>query len=103
MSGKSLGILLTTSPQCENSFTVIKIAQAALSKGVEVSIFLMADGIYNCFLVDFLALSNQGARITTCEQSVKDRNVSIDGPATRGSLYDLACLMTQVDRFLSFT
>lgn len=104
MSGKSLGILLTTSPEHENSFAVIKIARAALAKGVAVKLFLLADGIYNCFQEDFLALSQQGAQITICEQSAKDRNIAIDAPAiTRGSLYDLACFMSQVDRFLSFT
>lgn len=103
MSSKRLGILLTTSPADENSFTVVRISQAALSKGLEVEIFLMADGIYNCFREDFLSLSKEGAKITICEQSAKERNITIDAPVIKGSLYDLAGIMSQVDRFLSFT
>ncbi len=42
-----LGILLTTSPENENTSTVISISSAARELGHEVSIFLMYDGVYN--------------------------------------------------------
>lgn len=102
MGGK-IGILLTTSPEWENSFTVSALAEAALAKGHQVHIFLMADGVYNCLDKGFVSLMDKGAQITICEQNAKDRNLKIDAPVVKGSLYDLAVIMAEVDRFLSFT
>ncbi len=98
-----IGIYLSTGPEHENCFTVTRLAQESLSRGVEVDIFLIADGIYNCFKDDFTALLDKGAHITICEQSAKDRGVRVEAPVTKGSLYDLAIITGEVDRFLSFT
>jgi sulfur relay (sulfurtransferase) complex TusBCD TusD component (DsrE family) len=114
MSGKGmvskLGILLTTSPENENTHTVIKISQAALSLGYEVHIFLMDDGVYNVHREEFLALIGKGAEISLCAYNADQRSVprpvlsKVEGKEAIlwGSQDDLANIVRQSDRFLAF-
>jgi len=97
-----LGILLTTSPESENTNTVIEISKAAREEGHDVSIFLMYDGVYNVNLKEFVALVDKGVDITICAFNAEQRKVAkVDG-ILFGSQYDHACIASDVDRFLSF-
>src|SRR5659263_445845 len=97
-----LGILLTTSPESENTNTVIEISKAAREEGHDVSIFLMYDGVYNVNLKEFVALVDKGVDITICAFNAEQRNVAkVDG-ILFGSQYDHACIASDVDRFISF-
>jgi len=45
---KKLTLILNTSPYSyENTYTAMKIAEAALNKGLETQIVASADGVYN--------------------------------------------------------
>jgi len=57
---QKLGILLTTSPENENTYTCIRLAEAALATAREVHIFLMCDGVYNIYHKGFIALREKG-------------------------------------------
>jgi sulfur relay (sulfurtransferase) complex TusBCD TusD component (DsrE family) len=97
-----LGILLTTSPENENTSTVISISRAAREQGHEVSIFLMYDGVYNVLKKEFVELVDKGVDIAVCALNVEQRKVNrVDG-ILFGSQYDHACIANGVDRFISF-
>lgn len=97
-----LGILLTTTPENENTNTVIAISRAACKQGHEVSIFLMYDGVYNVHKKEFADLVNDGVNIAVCAYNVEQRKVGkVDG-ILFGSQYDHACIASDVDRFISF-
>ncbi len=97
-----LGILLTTSPENENTNTVISISSAARELGHEVSIFLMYDGVYNIQKKEFADLIEKGVNIAVCAFNVEQRNIArVDG-ILFGSQYDHACIASEVDRFISF-
>jgi len=97
-----LGILLTTTPENENTNTVIAISRAARKQGHEVSIFLMYDGVYNVHKKEFADLVNDGVSIAVCALNVEQRKVNrVDG-ILFGSQYDHACIASEVDRFISF-
>jgi sulfur relay (sulfurtransferase) complex TusBCD TusD component (DsrE family) len=97
-----LGILLTTSPENENTNTVISISSAAREQGHEVSIFLMYDGVYNIQKKEFTYLIEKGVNITVCAFNAEQRNIArVDG-ILFGSQYDHACIASEVDRFISF-
>lgn len=97
-----LGILLTTSPQNENTHTVIELAKAARAMGHEVSIFLMEDGVYNVRDKKFAALSDAGVKIALCALNTEDRGVEKVDCALFGSQYDHASIAHDSDRFVSF-
>ncbi|MCZ7355456.1 MAG: DsrE family protein [Candidatus Methanoperedens sp.] len=97
-----LGILLTTSPENENTNTVIAISKAALGQGHSVSVFLMYDGVYNVHKKEFVELVEKGIDITVCALNVEQRKVSRVDDILFGSQYDHACIASDVDRFISF-
>ncbi|VVB85101.1 DsrE/DsrF-like family protein [uncultured archaeon] len=97
-----LGILLTSSPENENTHTVISLSRAAREEGHEVSIFLMYDGVYNVHKKEFAELTERGVSIAVCALNAEQRNVKkVDG-ILFGSQYDHACIAGDVDRFISF-
>ena len=101
-SGKKLGLLLTTSPEHANTHTVIKLAEAAVRKGVEVQIFLMCDGVLNVNHVPFLSLIDNGVQICLCQQNLNERfQDEVDG-IRLGSQYDFASNVRDMDRLLAF-
>ncbi|MDD1744542.1 MAG: DsrE family protein [Candidatus Methanoperedens sp.] len=97
-----LGILLTSSPENENTNTVIEISRAAREKGHEVSIFLMYDGVYNVHKKEFAELAGKGVSIAVCALNAEQRNVQKVEGILFGSQYDHACIAGDVDRFISF-
>ncbi len=97
-----LGILLTSSPENENTSTVISLCRAAREQGHEVSIFLMYDGVYNVNKKEFAALVDSGISIALCAMNAEQRKVGkVDG-ILFGSQYDHACIAGGVDRVISF-
>ena len=97
-----LGILLTSSPENENTNTVIEISKAAREEGHEVSIFLMYDGVYNVNKKEFAELAGKGVDIAICAFNAEQRKISkVDG-ILFGSQYDHACVASDVDRLISF-
>ncbi|MBI5117639.1 DsrE family protein [Candidatus Poribacteria bacterium] len=99
---KKLGILLTTSPEHANTQSVIRIAEAALKKDVEVRIFLMCDGVFNCNQVPLLNLLDKGAKICLCQQNLNERFQDEANGITLGSQYDFASNVRDMDRILAF-
>ncbi len=99
---KKLGLLLTTSPEHANTNTVIKLAEAALEKGVEVRIFLTGDGVFNINHINFLRLTNKGAHVCACMQNLNERFQDEADDIQMGGLYDLAKDAREVDRLLAF-
>ena len=97
-----LGILLTTSPENENTNTVIELSKAAREEGHEVSIFLMYDGVYNVNKKEFAALIDKGVDIAICAFNAEQRKIENVEGILFGSQYDHACIANEVDRFISF-
>lgn len=97
-----LGILLTTTPENENTNTVISISTAARRQGHDVSIFLMYDGIYNVNRKEFAGLTEIGVNIAVCALNAEQRHVAKVEGILFGSQYDHACIARDVDKFLSF-
>lgn len=99
---KKLGILLTTSPESENTHTVIRLTEAALSAGVAVEMFLMCDGVYHLNDPRLAELSAKGAKVVVCAHNAIERKVERKDFVHWGSQHDLATLVKESDRFLSF-
>jgi len=97
-----LGILLTTSPENENTHTVIALSRAARKLGHKVSIFLMDDGVYNAQKKEFTSLLESGVEIILCTLNTEQRCVGKIEGMVYGSQYDLACIAHESDRLLSF-
>lgn len=109
-----LGILLTTSPEHQNIYTVTRMCEVFLEKGHEVEIFLMDDGVYNAvknnarhrLYSGIEKLINKGAHISLCTLTAEMRELKeedfIEG-VVLGSQYDFSKVVSSADRFLAFT
>ncbi|MAF12314.1 hypothetical protein CMK11_17850 [Candidatus Poribacteria bacterium] len=103
---RTLGILLTTSPESADVHTVIQLTRAARGQGRRVRIFVMCDGAYNLNTDEFRKLALEGAEIAACGQNAWERGVeeTDDIPnLTWGSQYDFARMTAECDRVISFT
>lgn len=101
-TGLKLGILLTTTPENENTHTVVKLAEAALATGKAVSIFLMCDGVHNLQDKRFTSLIDKGVNVAVCAHNAEQRGVAQREGVVWGSQYDLASIVEESDRFLAF-
>ena len=99
---RKLGLLLTTSPEHANTNSVIKLAEAALAKGVEVRVFLMCDGVFNIHNISFLQLTDKGAQVCLCQQNLNERFQDETDDVIMGSQYDFAQNVHEIDRLLAF-
>lgn len=99
---EKLGILLTTSPENENTHTVIRLAETALAAGKRVEMFLMCDGVYHLKDPRLEELAQKGVKVAVCAQNCLERKVERRPFVLWGSQYDLALLIKESDRFLSF-
>ena len=108
-----LGILLTTSPEHQDAYTVVQLAKATLNQGHEVSFYIMDDGVYNLrdhpknpWASEFKNLLALGAKIAVCAFNCGPRGLEKDEviPGVLwGSQYDHAAIVNSSDRFLAFT
>ncbi|MCK5512099.1 MAG: DsrE family protein [Thermodesulfovibrionia bacterium] len=96
-----LGILVNTD---RNAKSVTGLTKAAVSKGHEVVLFMMDEGVK---LLQKAPLANlvktPGVRLTFCQHSADVIGVSSNGfvkEAVSGSQYDNACMNREVDRLI---
>ncbi len=95
-----LAIMLTTGTESENTFTVANLAEAAVSEGHEVGIFLMDDGVYS--LRPLMSLLDKGMSITLCAHNALERGVGKVEGVLFGSQYDWSQMVDEADRVLAF-
>lgn len=112
-----IGVLLCSSPESEDGFTVGQLAGGLLSAGHEVSLFLMDDGVYHAAKsttsdvgtgyskLELSRLIEQGARVSLCAVTAKARGLGdaqLLPKVELSSQYELSHLVKDADRFLAF-
>jgi len=102
-AGRRICILVTSSPESENSRTLSRTTEAAINLGHKVQIFLMCDGVYHILHQDLFTLIEKGAEVTLCAHNAQERGLEKRPGIAFGSQYDLACMVAQSDSFLSLT
>ncbi|MBI1819444.1 MAG: DsrE family protein [Nitrospirae bacterium] len=108
-----IGILLTTSPEHQNTFTVYQLAASFIRLDHTVDIFLMDDGVFNVLVnvskrklfSRFDDLIEKKVNIALCAMSAESRGVKREDlmPGTGySSQTELSEIVKKCDRFLSF-
>jgi len=108
-----IGILLTSGPEHENTYTVGQLAENFLKAGHRVQIFLMDDGVYNAvknpsknrLFSNMGQLMAQGAKVYLCAVTADARGLVqedfLDG-VELSSQYELSHIVECSDHFLAF-
>lgn len=105
LAGKTLGLLLTTSPERADLNSAVQLARAAMGLGAEARLFVMCDGVYALGEKALKELAAEGARVTVCGHNAEQRRVEeiTDEPNIEwGSQYDLAQMSEECDRIVAF-
>ncbi len=108
-----IGILLTSSPEHENTYTVGQLADNFLKAGHAVQIFLMDDGVYhavknpskNRLFSNIDQLMTQGVKIYLCAVTAEARGLVQEDfldSVELSSQYELSQIVECSDRFLAF-
>jgi len=101
--GNKLGILLTTSPEREDMHNVIKLCEAAIDQGKEVSLFMMCDGVYSSYCSNLTDLIPKGVKISQCHHNADERKIVEEGnPVESASQYIFSGILGEVDRLITF-
>jgi len=108
-----IGILMTTSPEHQNGQTVCALTEAFLAASHQVRLFLMDDGIYHIVKNNEIgaaeklrSLLSAQMTVSICSQSAQKRGIA-EADTLHGagwfSQHELAHIVADTDRFLSFT
>ncbi|MBI2304843.1 MAG: DsrE family protein [Chloroflexi bacterium] len=112
-----LTLFLSTSPySSENSSTVLRLAEAALSRGHQVNLFASGDGVHNFVSGQhpsglpnapegFERLISKGLRVELCGTCLRFRGIKKEDtiPGSEpSSLAGLMALIKESDHFLTF-
>jgi sulfur relay (sulfurtransferase) complex TusBCD TusD component (DsrE family) len=102
LSGKKLGILLSTVPTHQNFSHGVRLAETALANGVEVYLYCIDEAVPGISDPRIVALKDRGARLFACAYGAHKRGLPVDGAAIFAGLTVVADLMADTDRFISF-
>lgn len=98
----TLGLLVTRDDFKED---IIGLTKAASSKGHEVIVFMMDDGIRHCLDKDVAALKDlPGVSMSLCDHSAKLRDITEDmipGGVTAGSQFQNAVMNRDADKVIA--
>jgi predicted peroxiredoxin len=100
---KKLGILLSTGPEHPNLDTALGLGSAALSRGVDLYLYLIDDGVRALDDARLRALPAAGAKLFVCAYGCQKRRIALqDDPAiSYCGLVVLTDLINGTDRFVA--
>ena len=104
MSGekKKLGILLFSGPQSQDVGTAAGLASAALTRGMEVEIFMMYEAALNTVSERLKELCTRGAKITICSHNADELKAHREEGFTYGSQLDHSYIVNEAHRYVAF-
>jgi predicted peroxiredoxin len=101
LTGRKLGILLSTRPDHPNLQACLGLAGAAVDIGVEVYLYLIDDGVAAVDDERMLELSRRGVRLFVCAYGCQRRRLPITDRATYCGLVVLTDLINGTERFVA--
>jgi len=100
---KKLGILLSTGPEHPNLDTAVGLGTAALSRGADLYLYLIDDGVRVLQDARIRSLPDRGAKLFVCAYGCQKRRIPLeDLPAVSYcGLVVLTDLINGTDRFIA--
>ncbi|HUB67584.1 MAG TPA: DsrE family protein [Candidatus Methylacidiphilales bacterium] len=102
LTGKKLGVLLTTAPAHPNFRPALALMNAALDAGARVYLYCVDDGVWAVGTSEVQALKARGANLFGCAYGAQRRKMPVDDSAAWSGLTVLADVVGSTDRFVSF-
>jgi sulfur relay (sulfurtransferase) complex TusBCD TusD component (DsrE family) len=102
LRGRKLGLLLSTQPDQPGFVHGLRLAEAALSEGVEVYLYCIDEAVSGISDPRLQALKARGLKLFACAYGAHRRNIPLSDEATFAGLTVVSDVMAATDRFLSF-
>jgi hypothetical protein len=102
LSGKKLGILLSTSPDNTKFQHGLRLAEVAMRRGIEVYLYCIDEAIYGVGDPALQAMKSRGLNLFACAYAARERNLPISDLAAYSGLTIVSDLISSTDRFVAF-
>jgi sulfur relay (sulfurtransferase) complex TusBCD TusD component (DsrE family) len=102
LSGKKLGVLLTTPPGHPSFRPALALMTAALEAGVRVYLYCIDEGVRGVSTPEIQGLKDRGVHLFGCAYGAGHRKIAIDESAAWSGLTVLADVVGSTDKFVSF-
>jgi sulfur relay (sulfurtransferase) complex TusBCD TusD component (DsrE family) len=102
LSGKKLGILISARPEDPSFQHGLRLAEAALSHGLQVYLYCIDDAVTGLADTELQNLKARGANLFACAYGAQQRNIPLSDLATFAGLTLVSDLIASTDRFVSF-
>jgi hypothetical protein len=102
LTGKKLGVLLTTPPAHPNFRPAVALMNAALDAEVRVYLYCIDEGVRAVASPEIQAIKARGASLFGCAYGAGHRKLPIDESAAWSGLTVLADVVGSTDKFVSF-
>jgi hypothetical protein len=102
LTGKKLGVLLTTGPEHPNFRPAVALINAAIDGGVRVYLYCIDEGVRAAAAPELQAIKARGASLFGCAYGAGRRHITLDESAAWSGLTVLADVVGSTDRFVSF-
>jgi sulfur relay (sulfurtransferase) complex TusBCD TusD component (DsrE family) len=99
---KKLGLLLSTGPQDPNFRHGLRLARAALRKGLAVYLYCIDEAVRGLADPELQSLKEHGLHLYACAYGAQRRDIPTSDLAIFAGLSLLSDLIVGTDRFLSF-
>lgn len=101
LTGKKLGLLLSTSPDHPNFQHGIRLAEAALRRGLHVYIYCIDEAVLGLDHPELQSLKDRGMNLFACAYGAHNHGVPVSEQATFSGLTVVSDLIASTDRFVA--
>jgi predicted peroxiredoxin len=102
LRGKKLGILISCLPEQPNFHHGIRLAETALSQGLDVYLYCIDDAVTGVETQQVQALKERGLKLYACAYGANRRNYPTNEKAVFAGLTVVNDIIAATDRFVSF-
>ncbi len=102
LTGKKLGVLLTTAPAHLNFRPAVALMNGALDAGARVYLYCIDEGVRAVTAPEIKALKARGISLFACAYGAHKRHIPVDDSAAWSGLTVLADVVGSTDKFVSF-
>ncbi len=102
LASKTLGVLISCAPTEANFLHGVKLAETALTAGVEVYLYCLDEAVAGISGEELQTLKARGLKLFGCAYAAQRRQLPLNEAATFVGLPMLSDVMANTQRFVSF-
>lgn len=102
LQGKKLGLLISARPEVPNFRHGIRLAEAALGRGVTVYLYCIDEAVRGLADAQLQNLKTRGVNLFACAYGAQRREIPVSDLATFAGLAIVSEIIAGTDRFVCF-